>query len=66
MQERVGTPSIWTVQAPHCAMPQPNLGPVRKQTNRDFAVGRCGILKTVRIPYLVAMIDVEAIRQRFS
>ncbi len=28
-QERVATPSIWTVQAPHCAMPQPYLVPVR-------------------------------------
>src|SRR3981081_4708809 len=28
-QLRVGTPSICTVQAPHCAMPQPYLVPVR-------------------------------------
>src|SRR6266850_5381364 len=28
-QDRVATPSIWTVQAPHCAMPQPYLVPVR-------------------------------------
>src|ERR1700730_13333330 len=28
-QERIATPSIWTVQAPHCAMPQPYLVPVR-------------------------------------
>src|SRR4029078_11450804 len=28
-QERVATPSTWTVQAPHCAMPQPYLVPVR-------------------------------------
>src|ERR1700731_521287 len=27
--ERIATPSIWTVQAPHCAMPQPYLVPVR-------------------------------------
>ena len=27
-QERVGRPSRWTVQAPHAAMPQPNLVPV--------------------------------------
>src|ERR1700756_1471044 len=27
-QERIATPSIWTVQAPHCAMPQPYLVPV--------------------------------------
>ena len=28
-QERIATPSICTVQAPHCAMPQPYLVPVR-------------------------------------
>src|SRR5580692_4142825 len=27
-QERIATPSTWTVQAPHCAMPQPYLVPV--------------------------------------
>src|SRR6266436_2105232 len=27
-QERIATPSIWTVQAPHCAMPHPYLVPV--------------------------------------
>src|ERR1019366_957737 len=26
-QERIGTPSRSTVQAPHCARPQPNFGP---------------------------------------
>src|SRR5258708_4243319 len=34
-QDRVGTPSIWTVQAPHCAMPQPNLVPVRPMVSRS-------------------------------
>src|SRR5260221_6294398 len=28
-QERIATPSTWTVEAPHCAMPQPYLVPVR-------------------------------------
>src|SRR6185437_6388916 len=28
-QERVATPSTWTVQAPHCATPQPYFVPVR-------------------------------------
>ena len=32
--ERVGWPSMCTVQAPHCAMPQPNLVPVRPATSR--------------------------------
>ena len=33
-QERTATPSIWTVQAPHCAMPQPYLVPVRPMFSR--------------------------------
>src|ERR1700720_5029882 len=33
-QERVATPSIWTVQAPHCAMPQPYLVPVMPIVSR--------------------------------
>src|SRR5438874_7666710 len=33
-QERVATPSMWTVQAPHCAMPQPYLVPVRPTCSR--------------------------------
>ena len=35
MQERAGAPSICTVQAPHSAMPQPNLVPVRPSTSRN-------------------------------
>src|SRR5260370_40398296 len=34
MQERVAWPSICTVQAPHCATPQPNLVPCRPTTSR--------------------------------
>src|SRR5258708_30010686 len=33
-QERTGSPSRWTVQAPHCAMPQPYLVPVRPTFSR--------------------------------
>jgi len=33
-QERIGAPSICTVQAPHCAMPQPYLVPVRPICSR--------------------------------
>ena len=35
MQERVATPSTWTVQAPHSAMPQPNFVPVMPSTSRN-------------------------------
>src|SRR5206468_12343692 len=34
-QERIGRPSTCTVQAPHSAMPQPNLVPVRPITSRS-------------------------------
>ena len=34
MRDRVGVPSTWTVQAPHCAMPQPNLVPVSAASSR--------------------------------
>jgi hypothetical protein len=33
-QERMGAPSTWTVQAPHCAMPQPYLVPVNPTFSR--------------------------------
>ena len=33
-QERVATPSIWTVQAPHCAMPHPYFVPVSPTFSR--------------------------------
>src|SRR5262245_54332800 len=35
MQERIATPSRCTVQAPHSAMPQPNLVPVMPSTSRN-------------------------------
>src|SRR6202171_1264237 len=34
-QERIATPSIWTVQAPHWAMPQPYLVPVMPIVSRN-------------------------------
>src|SRR5476649_1201102 len=33
-QERIATPSTWTVHAPHCAIPQPYLVPVRPTFSR--------------------------------
>jgi hypothetical protein len=33
-QERIGSPSRCTVQAPHWAMPHPNLVPVRPSPSR--------------------------------
>src|SRR2546429_4066594 len=34
-RSRVATPSRWTVQAPHWAMPQPNLVPVSPSVSRS-------------------------------
>src|SRR5215469_12654259 len=34
LQERIATPSTWTVQAPHCAMPQPYFVPVSPTFSR--------------------------------
>jgi len=34
MQERIGAPLTWTVQAPHWAMPQPYLVPVNPICSR--------------------------------
>src|ERR1700710_180473 len=34
-QDRIATPSTWTVQAPHCAMPQPYLVPVMPMVSRN-------------------------------
>src|SRR4030088_613857 len=33
-QDRIASPLRWTVQAPHCAMPQPYLVPVRPRFSR--------------------------------
>src|SRR6266481_3441636 len=33
-QDRIASPSRWTVQAPHCAMPHPYLVPVRPRFSR--------------------------------
>src|SRR2546429_1069223 len=47
-QERTGRPSSCTVQAPHSAMPQPNLVPVRPITSRSTqSTGMSGGTSTV-------------------
>src|SRR5437016_4606962 len=35
VQERIAPPSMTTVQAPHCARPQPNFGPLRARLSRS-------------------------------
>src|SRR5579862_3478112 len=52
--ERIATPSIWTVQAPHCAMPQPYLVPVRPTRSRiAHSSGMAGSASTVWILLLI-------------
>src|SRR5256885_1832280 len=54
-QVRVATPSRCTVQAPHCAMPQPNLVPVSPSVSRSTqSSGVSGATSTVsRLPLTV-------------
>ena len=47
-QDRVGCPLICTVQAPHSAMPQPNLVPVMPSVSRRTqSSGMAGTTSTV-------------------
>src|SRR5713226_9044051 len=57
-QVRVATPSRWTVQAPHWAMPQPNLVPVSPSVSRStHRSGVSGVTLTVsRLPLTVKLI----------
>src|SRR5262249_42885570 len=54
-QERIATPSTCTVQAPHCAMPQPYLVPVRPTFSRNaHNKGVSGSTSTLRdCPFIV-------------
>src|SRR4051812_23167536 len=46
-QDRIGSPSRCTVQAPHSAIPQPNLVPVRPSASRNtHRRGVCGSTST--------------------
>src|SRR5713226_8820364 len=48
-QERTGFPSTSTVQAPHCAMPQPNLAALSSRSlRRTYSKGVSGAAATVR------------------
>ena len=55
-QERSGAPSTCTVQAPHCAMPQPNLVPVSAhQVAQDPQQGHVGR----RVDFALGAVDVQ-------
>src|SRR5258708_3243518 len=67
MQEHVAVPSIWTVQAPHSAWPQPNLVPVMPSTSRRTQ--RSGVspsTSTLRCLPLISMVKAMAIPLRYS
>ena len=61
-QERVATPSRCTVQAPHCAMPQPYFVPVMPSHSRSTqSSGVSGSASTLRdVPLTVSLIMVCA------
>src|SRR4051812_43718441 len=51
MQERVATPLIITVHAPHCPNPQPNRGPLRSRSlRRTYRSGVAGSRSSVWLP----------------
>src|SRR6201987_664818 len=55
LQDRIATPSIWTVQAPPCAMPQPYFVPVSPTFSRiahnSGVSGSTSIVKV--LPFIV-------------
>src|SRR5882724_4801375 len=62
-QERLGAPSRWTVQAPHCATPQPYLVPVRPRRSRStYSSGMSAGAFTSRIsPLTVSFMAVSLV-----
>ena len=59
MQERTASPLMCTVQAPHIAMPQPNLVPVMLSVSRrTHSSGISGTASTVcGFPFKVNLMD---------
>src|SRR3954463_12028880 len=60
-QANVGAPSTCTVQAPHWAMPQPNLVPVRPATSRiAHSSGMSGSASAVHaLPFRVSWMAID-------
>ena len=63
MHERTARPSMSTVHAPHAAMPQPNLVPVRPSVSRiAHSSGVSGSTSTTRsLPLTVMVIAIVGI-----
>src|ERR1700744_556444 len=55
-QERMAVPLICTVQAPHCAIPQPNFVPVKPITSRNTQ--RSGVSGSMSISRDVPLISI--------
>src|SRR5215510_5019783 len=68
MQERIGFPSRCTVQAPHCAMPQPNLVPVMPRFSRKTqSKGVSELTSTCcRLPLTIMAIMVPPYGEKFE
>ena len=67
VQERVATPSTWTVQAPQSAIPQPNFVPVMPSTSRNtHKRGVSPSTSTVRARPLTLIVVAIALSRLFA
>src|SRR6266481_2611754 len=65
-QDLVATPSMWTVQAPHWAMPQPYLVPVRPSVSRNtHSSGVSGSTSTCCVCPLMMSRSIGVLLDRF-
>src|ERR1700741_2359571 len=69
-QDRIGAPLICTVQAPHCAIPQPNFVPVNpitsRKTQRSGGSGSMLICRGAPLTWIVIAVAFLLFRLRFS
>src|ERR1700716_2246145 len=66
MQERTGLPSTCTVQAPHCAMPQPNFVPVSPSMSRRTQSSgmSAGASKVFCSPLIVRVVAIKRLQNQ--
>src|SRR5215831_6565374 len=62
-QLRTALPSTCTVQAPHCARPQPNRGPLRARLSRNTLSALVGIGPSHRTTLLGVVLEGFSLRQ---
>src|SRR5271163_3623864 len=66
-QDRVGAPSTCTVQAPHCASPQPKCGLLSPSSLRStYKSGASGATSTVRVSPFSSKADRKSILDPFQ